>query len=362
MHEALAPEELVGCGAGGVIGARREVEDGTAVVGLGRRTSATAARSTFHATVEEVEEGSGALDRDARPRRRRRRDPARRPGDVPHRRRPAASSARRPRRCRCSAGSLRRGRRAARPRCSPATSVVDEGAVGVRLDGVEILPCVSQGAAPIGPELTITAADGHVIARAGGQAGAREAARDDRGAPARGPRAGPGRAADGDRRRRQQARLRPGRLPRARARRRRPRRPARWPSPPTSTPGQVVRLHARDAASADRDLREALGVRMAALGGRTPAGALLFSCNGRGRGHVRPRATTTPRPSPRSSRAPRPQGSSPRARSARSAASTSCTASPPRSPSSPDRAPAHLAWRQRPQRRARRPSLTGCGP
>ena len=31
---------------------------------------------------------------------------------------------------------------------------------GVRFDGVEILPCVSQGAAPIGPELTITAADG----------------------------------------------------------------------------------------------------------------------------------------------------------------------------------------------------------
>ena len=49
-------------------------------------------------------------------------------------------------------------------------------------------------------------------------------------------------------------------------------------------PGQVVRLHARDAVSADRDLREALGDRMRALGGRPPAGALLFSCNGRGRG------------------------------------------------------------------------------
>ena len=48
-------------------------------------------------------------------------------------------------------------------------------------------------------------------------------------------------------------------------------------------PGQVVRLHARDADSADRDLREALEVRMAALGGRRPAGALVFSCNGRGR-------------------------------------------------------------------------------
>ena len=49
-------------------------------------------------------------------------------------------------------------------------------------------------------------------------------------------------------------------------------------------PGQVVRLHARDAASADRDLRSALGARMLALGGRTPAGALLISCNGRGAG------------------------------------------------------------------------------
>ena len=49
-------------------------------------------------------------------------------------------------------------------------------------------------------------------------------------------------------------------------------------------PGQVVRLHARDASSADRDLREALSTRMQALGGRTPAGALLISCNGRGAG------------------------------------------------------------------------------
>jgi len=47
-------------------------------------------------------------------------------------------------------------------------------------------------------------------------------------------------------------------------------------------PGQVVRLHARDALSADRDLHEALGMRMAALGGRTPAGVLVFACNGRG--------------------------------------------------------------------------------
>jgi small ligand-binding sensory domain FIST len=48
--------------------------------------------------------------------------------------------------------------------------------------------------------------------------------------------------------------------------------------------GTVVRLHARDAASADRDLRDALGLRREALGGSAPAGALVFSCNGRGEG------------------------------------------------------------------------------
>ena len=31
------------------------------------------------------------------------------------------------------------------------------------LEGVPVRPCVSQGAAPLGPELTITSAEGHVI-------------------------------------------------------------------------------------------------------------------------------------------------------------------------------------------------------
>ena len=48
--------------------------------------------------------------------------------------------------------------------------------------------------------------------------------------------------------------------------------------------GQVVRIHARDAASADRDLNDALDLRRRALGDDAPAGALMFTCNGRGRG------------------------------------------------------------------------------
>jgi small ligand-binding sensory domain FIST len=43
--------------------------------------------------------------------------------------------------------------------------------------------------------------------------------------------------------------------------------------------GQTLRFHARDAASADEDFTAALD---GSLGGRA-AGALLFTCNGRGR-------------------------------------------------------------------------------
>jgi small ligand-binding sensory domain FIST len=41
--------------------------------------------------------------------------------------------------------------------------VVTRGAVGVALSGVDVLPCVSQGARPIGPEMVVTAADGNTI-------------------------------------------------------------------------------------------------------------------------------------------------------------------------------------------------------
>jgi small ligand-binding sensory domain FIST len=46
--------------------------------------------------------------------------------------------------------------------------------------------------------------------------------------------------------------------------------------------GQTVRMHIRDGASADEDLRAALGAQAEALGSSRAAGALLFTCNGRG--------------------------------------------------------------------------------
>src|SRR5215470_6591106 len=46
--------------------------------------------------------------------------------------------------------------------------------------------------------------------------------------------------------------------------------------------GQAVQFHLRDAHSADEDLRRTLERESAALAGRRAAGALLFTCNGRG--------------------------------------------------------------------------------
>jgi len=46
--------------------------------------------------------------------------------------------------------------------------------------------------------------------------------------------------------------------------------------------GQTVQFHVRDADSADEDLRRTLERAAAGLGGRRAAGALMFTCNGRG--------------------------------------------------------------------------------
>src|SRR5205085_7620294 len=42
-------------------------------------------------------------------------------------------------------------------------AVVNSGAVGAVVRGVEVHTCVSQGARPIGPEMVITAAEGNVV-------------------------------------------------------------------------------------------------------------------------------------------------------------------------------------------------------
>jgi small ligand-binding sensory domain FIST len=160
--------------------------------------------------------------------------------------------------------------------------VVDEGAVGVRLDGVEVLPCVSHGAAPVGPELTITAAEGDVIVELAGKPALHklretlEALSDEERALVHGGLLmgiviDPNKPdyVQGDFLVRGLAGADPD--------------TGEVAVGPEVHAGQVIRLHARDPESADRDLREALGARRVALGGRPPAGALVFACNSRGR-------------------------------------------------------------------------------
>jgi small ligand-binding sensory domain FIST len=160
--------------------------------------------------------------------------------------------------------------------------VEHEGAVGVALRGVDVRPCVSQGARPIGPEMVITAGEENVIAElASRPALARikeaiaELDADERALAAQGlllgividPNQpeyergdflirglldvddGAGTVTVGE-----QVRV-----------------------------GQTVRLQVRDGDSADEDLRAVLDGQLRELR-HPPAGALLFTCNGRGAG------------------------------------------------------------------------------
>jgi small ligand-binding sensory domain FIST len=280
LHEALEPAALIGCAAGGVIGESREIEGGTAVSVWSAALDGGSA-TPFHAVVEAIGDGEGVMS--GLPELQGAAgavllaDPFTFPAD-PVLRKLSESSPMVP-----LLGGLASGR-------SPedetplllGDDVITQGAVGVRFDGVEILPCVSHGAAPIGPELTITAAEGAVIGELAGRPALEKLRETIEALPAH-----------------DLALVQGGLLMGIVVDVNKPDyvqgdflvRGLMGADPDTGQvavgtsvrPGQVVRLHARDAHSADRDLREALEARMAALGGRVPAGALLFSCNGRGR-------------------------------------------------------------------------------
>jgi len=282
IHEVLSPDELIGCGAGGVIAHGREIETGSAVSVWAASLGPDGTSMAFHATVEELEEGTGALtgmaDLSGAAGAILLADPVTFPTDAVLRF--LSESA--------PALPLLGGLASGRTLDDEAVlfvgeEVVAEGAVGVRLDGVEVLPMVSQGAAPIGPELTITAGEGHVIGELAGKPALEKLKETIEALPPEDLRLVQGGllvgiVVDSN----QPDYLQGNFLVRGLV----------GADPATGQvavaadvhPGQVVRLHARDAESADRDLREALSIRMTALGGRAPAGALVFACNGRGRG------------------------------------------------------------------------------
>ena len=276
IHEALAPTALIGCGASGVLGDRREVEGMTALSVWAASATNGCEASAFHATaagqaVTGMPDLTGAGGAILLP------DPRSFPTDAVLRS-AALDAPGVP-----FVGGLASGR-------TPDgggvlfrdQEVLHEGAVGVRFDGVELLPCVSQGATPVGPELTVTSGDGHVIRELAGRPALEklrevilELPSDERDMLSRGLLLGL--VVDGNKPEYIQgdflvrglvgADLDEGSVAVG----------------ADVAAGQVVRLHARDADSADRDLHAALELRRAALGGQPPAGALVFTCNGRGR-------------------------------------------------------------------------------
>jgi small ligand-binding sensory domain FIST len=277
VHSHLAPRNLIGCGAGGVVGSGRELEGGAGAVVWA--LAAPEAEITTHRSAAVPVAGGFELGG----------VPAETPADAVlmladpytypaeallehlNEERPgtpllgglaSASS---------DGGSLF---------CDG--DVLDGGAVLCALSGIEVLPCVSQGAEPVGPEMTITACEGNVIqelastpalerlreAILGLEERERELAASGlllgvvidenqpdyvRGdflvRPVVGADEESGAIATGERVR----------------------------------VGQTVRVHVRDPARADEDLRDALRIHSAAVGSGGAAGALLFTCNGRGR-------------------------------------------------------------------------------
>jgi small ligand-binding sensory domain FIST len=283
IQEILGASVLIGCGAGGVLGRGREHEAGTAVAVWAASLGESGSAVPFHAAVDSAGEGigdeliiedlpdlAGASGVILLP------DPYSFPTDIV-----LAELAH------IAPGvPVLGGLSSARTLDGEAAlflgeEVFERGAVGVRLEGVDLLPCVSQGAAPLGREVTITGAERHIIHELAGQPALqtierivseltpRERAMVD-GGVLLGIVVGAGKPEyeQGD----FLVRAILGADPES----------GRIAVGATVEEGQVVRLHVRDARSADRDLTQALGVRVEAMAGRPPAGALVFSCNGRG--------------------------------------------------------------------------------
>src|SRR5215211_6889117 len=277
VHDRLDPAHLIGCGAGGVVGAGREIEEGPGAV-VWAASMPEAEISTHHFRVEQAGEGLELVGVPAEP-----------AGECwivladPYT---------------FSAETLLARLNESRPElpvlgglASAAAGgggslfrdgdVLAEGAVACSLSGIPVLPGVSQGAAPVGPEMTITAARGSVVEELASRPAIERLGEAIGSLPAREQELARGGVMLGiviDENRPEYRRgdflirtivgadqeagtITIGESVRA---------------------GQIVRLHVRDEASADEDLRETLATQAEALPASGAAGALLFTCNGRG--------------------------------------------------------------------------------
>jgi small ligand-binding sensory domain FIST len=278
VHRRLEPASLIGCGAGGVVGGGREIEQGPgAVVWALSAPGALVATHHFEAEPSEnrmalsgLPEGEalgealivladpytfsaeallGHLNESC-------------PG-LPVLGGLASAAAG------GSAALFRNG------------DLLHSGAVACSLGGIPLIPCVSQGATPVGPEMTITAARGNLVTELASQ-----------------PAIARLRDAIGDLDPAQQQLAAQGLMLGLVIDENQPEyergdflvRPIIGADPDAGSlaigervrVGQTVRMHVRDGAIADQDLRDALRAGSQAAGSGGAAGALLFTCNGRG--------------------------------------------------------------------------------
>ena len=279
VHSQLEPRVLVGCGAGGVVGGGREIEEGDGAVVWALSAPGAAIEPLALATAP-VEDGIALAGLPE--------DPADYGDAMVVLADPNTFSAdallmhvndERP------AMPVLGGLASAAAQGSASLflngQVVDSGAVACSLTGIDLLPCVSQGAAPVGPEMTVTGVEGNLISELASRPALerlREAIAEleprERDLAAEGLLLGVVIDENQPDYERGDFLVRPivGVDPESGA----------LAFADRVRVGQTVRLHVRDSASATDDLREALAARAEALGPSGAAGALLFTCNGRG--------------------------------------------------------------------------------
>jgi small ligand-binding sensory domain FIST len=287
VHERLEPRALIGCGAGGTVAGGHELEE-TPGIAIWAASLPGAELETMHLTAERDAQGFRLLGLPVSLS-----EPANAdepggdeslialcdPFSFPAEELLAAVDRSRPQVP--VLGGLASASFAGGAVLLRDGEVHSDGAVAVRLHGVQVLPCVSQGAGPVGPEMTITSAEANVIGQLAGKPAMERLGEvisalpeHERELAAAGVLVGlvidenrpeyergdflvrPIIGAD-----RESGAIAIGEPVRV---------------------GQTVRLQVRDAASADEDLREALRAQSQALGSDGAAGALLFTCNGRG--------------------------------------------------------------------------------
>jgi small ligand-binding sensory domain FIST len=272
VRDALEPRHLLGCVSGGVLAGDRELESGPGVaVWAARLPGATI--EPFHAYP--VEDGvTGAADFSDSSLVVLLADPFSFPVvpflDAVHDRHPTV---------RLVGGLATGGGNAGAQALVVDGEVHDEGAVGAAIAGVPVVTIVSQGCAPLGPESVVTRAEGNLVFELAGRP-ALERLREIVGG-----------LTDTEQRLASEGLLAGLVIDENKSEYGREDYLMRGVlgadeesgalaiGAPVRV-GQTLRFHARDAGSADDDLRNALA---GGLAGATAAGALVFTCNGRGR-------------------------------------------------------------------------------